>query len=75
MKEPDYSDASFWDKVRNYATSAGREVIETALKLYYCAQDNDTPAWAKSVILGALAYFILPADAVMDLLPGGYRLA
>lgn len=67
-----YSDKSFWRKVAKFAVKAGREVIEKALVLYYCLQDPDTPAWAKTVIVGALAYFILPADAVPDLLPGGY---
>lgn len=67
-----YSDESFWEKAKTYATVAGKEVIETALKLYYAMKDTDTPAWAKTIILGALAYFILPADAVVDLIPGGY---
>lgn len=67
-----YSDESFWEKAKTYALVAGKEVIETALKLYYAMKDTDTPAWAKTIILGALAYFILPADAVPDLIPGGY---
>ncbi|OOZ41224.1 YkvA family protein [Solemya elarraichensis gill symbiont] len=61
-----------WSKIKKYAIMAGREVIELALKLYYATLDSDTPAWAKAVITGALAYFILPVDAVPDLLPGGY---
>ena len=72
MNENDYSDDSFWIKLKKYAANAGKDVIESALKLYYALQDSDTPKWAKTVIIGALAYFILPTDAVMDLLPGGY---
>ena len=31
------------------------------------------PAWAKTVIVGALTYFISPLDAIPDILPGlGY---
>jgi len=63
---------SFWKKIKKYALMAGREVIELALKLYYATMDSDTPAWAKTVITGSLVYFILPVDAVPDLLPGGY---
>ena len=62
----EYSDESFWEKVKTQALKAGKEVIEKALTLYYCLQDTDTPGWAKTVIVGALAYFILPADAIPD---------
>ena len=72
MSDPQYSDASFWEKLKQYAVVAGREVVETALKLFYCMQDADTPKWAKTVIGGALLYFIMPVDAVPDFLPGGY---
>lgn len=64
-----YSEESFWDKVKNFAVKAGKEVIEKALILYYCFADKDTPAWAKAIILGALGYFILPIDAIPDAAP------
>ncbi len=32
---PEYSDKSFWDKVNEFAISAGKEIIEKALDLYY----------------------------------------
>jgi uncharacterized membrane protein YkvA (DUF1232 family) len=64
-----YSDRGFWDKVVAYARVAGREVIEKALWLYYAAQNPATPAWAKSVIYGALGYFILPLDVIPDITP------
>lgn len=68
----EYSDASFWQKLKNYAVSAGSETVETALRLYYAMQDEDTPPWAKTAIIGALLYFIVPTDTLPDLLPGGY---
>jgi uncharacterized membrane protein YkvA (DUF1232 family) len=72
-KNNEYSDETFWGKLRGYAVAAGQEVVEKALTLYYCHQDGDTPTWAKTVIIGALAYFILPADAIPDFIPGaGY---
>ena len=67
-----YSDESFWAKVRKFALKAGREVILRALILYYCLQDEDTPKWARTVIIGALGYFIFPADIIPDFVPGGY---
>ncbi|MBS1155187.1 MAG: hypothetical protein H6R07_1111 [Proteobacteria bacterium] len=67
--EKEYSDNGFWDKVITFAKIAGREVIEKALWLYFAAQNPQTPAWAKTVIYGALGYFIFPVDAIPDLAP------
>ncbi|PKM04690.1 MAG: hypothetical protein CVV16_04015 [Gammaproteobacteria bacterium HGW-Gammaproteobacteria-6] len=68
-----FSETGFWQKLSGYAKQAGREVVEKALWMYFAAQNPQTPAWARSVILGALAYFILPLDAIPDMLPGiGY---
>jgi uncharacterized membrane protein YkvA (DUF1232 family) len=64
-----YSDDGFWNKVKDYAKVAGEAVLEPALKLYYAATDEDTPTWAKTVIFGALGYFISPIDAVADIVP------
>jgi uncharacterized membrane protein YkvA (DUF1232 family) len=64
-----YSDSGFWEKIKKYAKTAGKEVIEKALYLYYAAQESETPMWAKSVIYGALAYFIFPLDAIPDITP------
>ncbi len=65
----DFDHEGFWTKARRVATRAGHEVIEKALWLYYAAQSPTTPAWARSVIYGALAYFVLPMDAIPDLIP------
>ncbi len=68
-----YSEESFWAKLGKYALAAGKVVVEKALSLYYCAVDPATPAWAKSIIFRALAYFIVPLDAIADLIPAaGY---
>ena len=69
MSDQDYSEDGFWDKLKNYAVQAGKDVIEKALLLYYAAQRAETPAWAKATIYGALAYFISPLDAVPDITP------
>jgi uncharacterized membrane protein YkvA (DUF1232 family) len=67
--EKEYSDRRFWGKVISFARTAGKEVIEKALWLYYTAESPATPSWAKSVIYGALGYFIFPADAIPDITP------
>lgn len=61
-----------WRKLKHQASRVGQKGIIMVLKLYYSAQDSDTPAWAKAAIYTAIAYFILPLDAVPDFLLGGY---
>jgi uncharacterized membrane protein YkvA (DUF1232 family) len=39
------------------------------LAVWYCARDDQTPSSAKGMMLAALAYFVLPADAVPDIIP------
>jgi uncharacterized membrane protein YkvA (DUF1232 family) len=71
--ESAYSEHSFWEKMKRYAKTAGREVVERALLLFYAAQEEKAPAWAKGTIAAALGYFIVPLDAITDLAPGvGY---
>jgi uncharacterized membrane protein YkvA (DUF1232 family) len=33
---------------------------------YYCAFDPETPLTARAVLIGAVAYFVLPIDAIPD---------
>ena len=71
--EEAFSEIGFWDKLKKYARSAGREVVEKALLLYYAAQEEKAPKWAKATIAGALGYFIVPLDAIADITPAvGY---
>ena len=44
--------------------------IEDALAAYYCATDGKTPIYVKAVLMGALAYFIVPIDVIPDFIPG-----
>ena len=36
---------------------------------YYCAMDPATPMRTRGILLGALAYFVLPFDFMPDMLP------
>ena len=57
----------FWKKARKFA--ARLPFAEDLLAAYYCAFDRDTPLQVKAALIGALAYFVLPFDAVPDVLP------
>lgn len=71
--EKQYSEKSFWGKLKKFAKTAGKEVVEKALQLYYAAKSPKTPLWAKSTAYGALGYFIMPLDAIPDTIPAaGY---
>jgi uncharacterized membrane protein YkvA (DUF1232 family) len=65
----EYSDEKFWRKFGQFAARAGNSLMLSALTLYYTLQDKDTPKWAKTIIIGALGYFILPMDAIPDFIP------
>lgn len=68
-----YSEQGFWLKIRKFGAAAGRDVVEKALLLYYAAQQDSVPKWAKATIVGALGYFIAPVDAIVDITPAvGY---
>lgn len=40
--------------------------LEEAVAAYYCAVDRETPTQVKAILMGALAYFVLPADMIPD---------
>ena len=66
----DFSESDFWGKIHLVFKQGGRELLRKVLTLYYTMTSAMTPKWAKALILAALAYFVLPVDAVLDLLPG-----
>ena len=67
--ESDYSDSAFWDKLKKFAKKAGVKVVYKALQLHYALKSSNTPAWSKTVIIGALGYFIAPIDLIPDIMP------
>jgi uncharacterized membrane protein YkvA (DUF1232 family) len=44
-------------------------MAEEVVAMYFCMLDGRTPLWVKGTAAAALAYFILPADAIPDILP------
>lgn len=65
-----YSETRFWNKMSRVCKRAGYELLEKALWLHFAARRPETPGWAKATAYGALAYFILPIDAIPDWLFG-----
>ncbi len=65
----EFDDQGFWSKVTGVVRSAGKKVVTEAFKAYYVAQAAATPPWAKTVLYGALVYFVLPLDAIPDAVP------
>ena len=59
---------NFWPKLKKSLASV--PFAEEAVAAYYCAFDPATPLKAKGVLLGALAYFILPIDVIPDFVLG-----
>lgn len=57
----------FWRKAKRVA--AGLPFAEDLLSAYYCAFDRQTPLQTRAVLLGALAYFVVPFDIAPDMLP------
>ena len=58
----------FWRTARK----AARQIpfMEDVVAAYYCALDKETPLRAKGILLAALGYFVLPADAIPDIVFG-----
>jgi uncharacterized membrane protein YkvA (DUF1232 family) len=48
----------FWRKLKREAASI--PMLEQLLSAYYCAFDRNTPLYAKALVAGAIAYFVVP---------------
>jgi uncharacterized membrane protein YkvA (DUF1232 family) len=57
----------FWARIK----SVGRKLpfAEDMLAAVYCALDPTTPARVRALVVGAIAYFVMPIDGIPDLLP------
>lgn len=62
-----FSEFSFWEKLKTYASKAGVKVVYSALILYYAYKRTETPGWAKRLIIGVLGYLVTPIDLLPDL--------
>ena len=68
-----YSERGLMKKLATMARKAGVKVVYAVLLLYYALQSPQTSVKDKSIIYGALGYFILPLDLIPDFIPlAGY---
>lgn len=58
----------FWAKLRRAMGSI--DFAREAVAAWYCATDPKTPLRVKAILIGALAYFIMPADVIPDVIVG-----
>jgi uncharacterized membrane protein YkvA (DUF1232 family) len=58
----------FWSTFRRAARAI--PFAEDLVAAYYCALDPATPARVRGILLAALAYFVLPFDAIPDMIVG-----
>ena len=80
MKEKDivkyesyFSKEELLVKLKSCAKNVGKKLLHYVLSLYYALWDGALSIKEKSLIIGALGYFILPIDIVPDfMLPIGY---
>ncbi len=56
------SPEQLWQYIKQYAVKAGREATRIVLELYYVVKAPTTPMLDKTIIVGALAYQLLPKD-------------
>jgi uncharacterized membrane protein YkvA (DUF1232 family) len=67
--EKNYSEKSFWQKIKGTVHKLGGKFLEEVLMLYYTFLSSQTPIYVKAMIIGALGYFICPIDVIPDPLP------
>ena len=58
----------FWAKLKRFAGMV--PFVDDLVAAYYCALDPTTPMRVRGMLLAALAYFILPADIIPDMIAG-----
>jgi uncharacterized membrane protein YkvA (DUF1232 family) len=58
----------FWPKIRRVARRI--PFVHELLAAYYATLDPKTPLQVKAVLMGALAYFVLPVDVIPDFIVG-----
>jgi len=63
----DYIDENFWSKVEKVGKKLSFTKDLKALFNYFTSQN--IPWYRKSIVVGALVYFILPIDTIPDIAP------
>jgi len=62
-----YVEEKLWEKVEHVGSKI--RFAKEVKALYRYMRDKDVPWYRKSIVIGALIYFISPIDAIPDLIP------
>jgi uncharacterized membrane protein YkvA (DUF1232 family) len=59
--------AEFWERIKKLGRKLpfAEDIVAAAI----CATDPATPSRVKLLVLGAIAYFVMPFDGIPDILP------
>ena len=76
------SSEGIWAAIKKFAITGSREATRMMLQMYFCLKSPQTPALDKAIIVGGLAYQLLPKDVLpvekyklLGLLDNGLTLA
>lgn len=64
-----YSEESFFNKLKRYAKTIGINVVYPAMLLHYLLKSDNVPLRVKLILTASLGYFILPIDFIPDFAP------
>ena len=67
--QENYSESKLLTKITSVARWAGAKMVYAVLLLYYVLRNPNVSMADKSKIYGALGYFILPTDLILDIIP------
>ena len=68
-----YDEKKMWNKIKDFFFDAGINLVIKVLQLWYVLQKPEVPVHIKVAIMGAIGYFVMPVDFILDVLPGGYQ--
>ena len=68
-----YDEKKMWSKIKDFFFEAGINLVIKVVQLWYVLQKPEVPVHVKVAIMGAIAYFVMPVDFILDVLPGGYH--
>lgn len=68
-----YDEKKMWYKIKDFFFEAGINLVIKVLQLWYVLQKPGVPVHIKVAIMGTIAYFVMPVDFILDVLPGGYQ--
>ncbi len=64
-----FSSKKYLKLIRIKPGKIGSKAIYTSLLLFYAFRRDETPSWAKNIIVGTLGYLVSPIDLIPDLTP------